>query len=364
MNDVEQTSRSLLKRAVETGASDVHLIPRRKDTLVRFRIDDVLSDITTMSKRFSEKLISHFKFLAGMDIGEKRRPQDGALDTQINGQFINLRLSTLPTPFNESLVLRLLPQDQTYSLSELSLFPETANQLLSLMTPLNGLILITGPTGSGKTTLLYSLLNEAVDRFNRQVVTFEDPIEKKSDRFVQMEVNEKAEITYAEGFKSILRHDPDVIMIGEIRDSETAKVAVRASLSGHLVLSTLHTKDSIGGVYRLLELGIPLSYLEQSLRAVIAQRLVALVCPFCGDDCRPECRRRRKRRRLGIYEMLSGRELARLILSLRETPEQPYHPKIKTIEDLIKRGVAYGFLSESSFARWIGSRNEPQKVGE
>ncbi|HEX6923665.1 MAG TPA: competence type IV pilus ATPase ComGA [Bacillales bacterium] len=364
MNDVEQKSQSLLKKALEINASDIHLIPRRKDALIRFRIDDVLTDVDTASKRFSEKLISHFKFLAGMDIGEKRRPQDGALDVQINGQFVNLRLSTLPTPFNESLVLRLLPQDQNYSLSELSLFPQTTHQLLSLMNPLNGLILITGPTGSGKTTLLYTLLNEAVERFNRQVVTFEDPIEKKSDRFVQMEVNEKADITYAQGFKSILRHDPDVIMIGEIRDSETARVAVRASLSGHLVLSTLHTKDSIGGVYRLLELGIPASYLEQTLRAVIAQRLVALVCPYCGDRCRPECRIRRKRRRLGIYEILADSQLERLFRSLRQTPDQPYQPKIKTIEDLIKRGIACGFLSESSYTRWVGGKAWPKKVEE
>ncbi|HET7579764.1 MAG TPA: competence type IV pilus ATPase ComGA [Bacillales bacterium] len=354
MNDVEAKSQSLLKEALGSGASDIHLIPRRNDALVRLRIDQELTDTDTLSNRFSEKLISHFKFLAGMDIGEKRRPQNGALDMKIRHQSINLRLSTLPTPFGESLVLRILPQEQSYSLSELSLFPQTTRQLLTLMNPLNGFILITGPTGSGKTTLLYTLLNEAVERFNRQVITFEDPIEKKSDQFVQMQVNEKADITYAQGFKSILRHDPDVIMIGEIRDAETAHLAVRAAMTGHLVLSTLHTSDSVGCVYRLLEFGIPLSYLEQTLTSVIAQRLVSLVCPYCGEVCRPECRMRRKTRRLGLFEILSGHPLENFLSSLRETPEQPIQPKIQTIEDLLKRGVASGYLSERNFAHRVG----------
>lgn len=358
LNEVEQKSKLLLAQAVAVNASDIHLVPRRNDTVIRFRVDGVLTEMDTTSKRFAEKLISHFKFLAGMDIGEKRRPQNGALDMRVDRHFVNLRLSTLPTPFNESLVLRVLPQEQSNSLSELSLFPQVNRQLLSLTNKSSGLILLTGPTGSGKTTLLYSLLNSAVEQNNRQVITFEDPIEKKNDVFVQMQVNEKADITYAEGFKSILRHDPDIIMVGEIRDQETAKIAVRAALTGHLVLSTVHTKDSIGCVYRLLELGIPPSHLEQTLTGIIAQRLVDLVCPYCGDSCSPQCRIHRKRRRLGIYEMLSGTSLSTLLASLIQSSDGVQAPSFQKMKDLIKRGIALGFLSERNYIRLVGDPHE------
>lgn len=358
LNEVESKSKFLLTRAAAVRASDIHFTPRRDDAVIRFRIDDVLTEVDTLSKRFAEKLVSHFKFLAGMDIGEKRRPQNGALDMKVDRHSLNLRLSTLPTPFNESLVLRLLPQEQSYTLSELSLFPQVNRQLFFLMNKEGGLILLTGPTGSGKTTLLYSLLNTAVEQYNRQVITFEDPIERKTDAFVQMQVNEKADITYAQGFKSILRHDPDIIMVGEIRDAETAKIAVRASLTGHLVLSTLHTKDSIGGVYRLLELGVPLPHLEQTLTGIIAQRLVDLVCPYCGDSCSPECRLYRKVRRLGIYEILTGSPLSTFLSSLQQSPDHPQIPSFKKIEDLIKRGMAFGFLSGKSYDRLVGDAYE------
>lgn len=349
MNDVEAKSQSLLSRAAAARASDIHLTPRQDDTLIRFRVDGRLRDVDTISKRFAEKLVSHFKFLSGMDIGEKRRPQNGAFDMNVDRHSLNLRLSTLPTPFNESLVVRLLSQEQSYTLSELSLFPEGYRQLVSLLDNAGGLILLTGPTGSGKTTLLYALLNAAVKQNNRHVVTLEDPIEKKNDAFVQMQLNEKADITYAQGFKSILRHDPDIIMVGEIRDTETAKIAVRAALTGHKVLSTVHTQDTIGCVYRLLELGIPLSHLKQTLTGIVAQRLVNLVCPFCGDACSPECLMYRRRRRLGIYEILSGLPLSTFLSSLQQSFEDPYIPPFKKLKDLVKKGIAFGFLSEKSY---------------
>lgn len=354
LNDVERKSQSLLMKASAVRASDIHLIPRRDDALIRFRIDGSLTDVDTTSKQFAEKLISHFKFLAGMDIGEKRRPQNGALDMRIHQQVLNLRLSTLPTPFSESLVLRLLPQEESHALADLSLFPQIHDQLLKLMDRENGLILLTGPTGSGKTTLLYALLNASVERLNRQVITIEDPIEKKHESFVQVEVNEKANITYAEGLKAILRHDPDMIMVGEIRDRETARMAVRASLTGHLVLSTVHTQDSLSSVYRLLELGIPASYLKETLIAVITQRLVDLVCPFCGNDCSPQCRERRDMRRLGLYELFTGQHLSSFMTSLLASTDHLYEPQFKKMEDLIKRGIAFGYLSEQSYDRWIG----------
>lgn len=355
MNEIEQKSKSLLEQAVKTGASDIHLVPRQNDALIRFRIDDMLTDNASMPKRFAEKLISHFKFLAGMDIGEKRRPQNGALNMRIEGHHINLRLSTLPTPFQESLSLRLLPQEQTFTLSQLSLFPEAFQHLLALIRKANGLVVLTGPTGSGKTTTLYALLYAAKEMYNRSIITLEDPIEKKSDSFIQMEVNERASVTYAAGFKSILRHDPDIIMIGEIRDVETARIAVRASLTGHLVLTTMHTKDSIGCIQRLIELGIPQTDLEQTLVGVVAQRLVELNCPRCGATCQPDCRLNRKTRRLGIYEILTGVPLNDVLAGNRNA-------SYKKLEDLIIKGIALGYLTKRNYERWIGDIREKTKM--
>jgi competence protein ComGA len=357
LNAVEQKSKSLLRKAITVGASDIHLVPRKKDALIRFRVDEVLTNMDSLSKRFAEKIISHFKFLAGMDIGEKRRPQNGALNLSTVGHEVNLRLSTLPTPFSESLAIRILPQEQTFTLSELSLFPEASQQLLALAKKANGLVVLTGPTGSGKTTTLYSLLYAAKQLYNRSIITLEDPIEKKSDSFIQMEVNEKADVTYATGFKSILRHDPDIIMIGEIRDIETAKIAIRAAFTGHLVLSTMHTKDSVGCIHRLTELAIPLSDLQQTLTGVVAQRLVELNCPYCGQTCQPKCRTMGARRRLGIYEILTGDCLGDIL-------EGKTNNAYKKIEDLIIKGIALGFISERNYERWVGDIREKQKVGK
>jgi competence protein ComGA len=181
------------------------------------------------------------------------------------------------------------------------------------------------------------------------VITIEDPVEVRKDRFVQMEVNEKAGITYGEGLRAILRHDPDVMMIGEIRDAETAQIAVRAAMTGHLVLSTLHTIDSFGCVYRLMEFGVPLPYMKQTLKAVVAQRLMSLLCPYCGPKCRPECRLRRKRRRLGVYEILAGATLNEWLDAVDDHDGHLRRPALKTIKDMVKRGVACGYLSEESF---------------
>ncbi|HET7628466.1 MAG TPA: competence type IV pilus ATPase ComGA [Bacillales bacterium] len=346
MNDVEVKSRNLFVNAAALGASDIHFHPRAKDTLVRLRLNAKLINVERVPNRFYEKWISHLKFLAGMDIGEKRKPQNASLDVRILDNFVNLRLSTLPTPYHESLVIRLLPQQQTLSLHELALFPRSYDKLISLLFPLEGLVLLTGPTGSGKTTLLYALLSELEQKYAPKVITIEDPVEVKNDNYIQMEVNEKAGLTYAEGLKAILRHDPDVIMIGEIRHEETAKIAVRAAMTGHLVLTTMHTTDSWGAVYRLLEFGIPLSFLQQSLNAVVAQRLVSLLCPFCGPNCHPSCFSRRKRTRLGVYEILSGHPLKQWVSSLTNGDQSPARPKITSLRDEIKKGVAYGFLAE------------------
>ncbi|MBM6617273.1 type II/IV secretion system protein [Bacillus sp. RD4P76] len=253
MSMVEEHAEKLVQDAYERRASDIHFIPRKDDGHIKLRIGNDLVEKEKVPKELFTKLINHFKFLASMDIGEKRRPQTGSLVLTVKEKLLNLRLSTLPTPHEESLVIRVLPQEESFPLSELSLFPNSTKTLLSFMMHSHGLIIFTGPTGSGKTTTMYSLLQASNQQLSRNVITLEDPIEKHSDELLQVQVNEKAGITYSTGLKAILRHDPDIILVGEIRDEETAQIAIKAAMTGHLVLSTMHTKDAKGAIYRLLE---------------------------------------------------------------------------------------------------------------
>ena len=284
-----------------------------------------------------------------MDIGERRRPQNGALTVVNNAITISLRLSTLPTSYQESLVIRILPENSYHPLSQLSLFPQTTKKLFSLLKHSHGLIIFTGPTGSGKTTTLYSLLHETKKVFNRNIISLEDPIEKKSKDVLQVQVNEKAGITYASGLKAILRHDPDIIMVGEIRDAETAKIAVRASLTGHLVLTTMHTRDSKGAIYRLLEFGVSLQEIEQTLIAIAAQRLVDLTCPYCEGKCTPLCKKLRHTRRAGVYELMSG---SALTSALKEARGEKTTYRYQKLRDVIKKGIALGYLYPDALERW------------
>ncbi|WP_456278300.1 competence type IV pilus ATPase ComGA [Bacillus sp. AK128] len=349
MSMVEHHAERIIHEAFNEGITDIHFVPRKDDCQIKYRFGNDLSIKENVSKSHATKLISHFKFLASMDIGEKRRPQNGSLMLSVYEKLINLRLSTLPTPYDESLVIRLLPQEDPFPISELSLFPKTTTILQSLMLNKHGLIIFTGPTGSGKTTTLYSLLHASNKATHRNVITLEDPIEKHTDHLLQVQVNEKAGITYSSGLKAILRHDPDIIMVGEIRDEETAQTAIRASLTGHLVLTTMHTKDAKSAIYRLKEFNISLQEIEQTLLAVAAQRLLDLKCPFCGEDCKSMCRKLRKSKRISVYELLYGQSLlsvmneAKGIDSVYSYPTFPY---------LINKGIALGYLPFNSMEGW------------
>jgi competence protein ComGA len=252
LNIVEEKSAALLDAAIRVKASDIHIVPVKDKAVIQFRIDQQLVNREHIPVELSVKIVQHFKFLAGMEIGEKRRPQSGSLYMPFSGdRAAHLRLSTLPTMYEESLVIRLLYQDTWIPINRLVMFKHSVKQLLSLIRKPHGLVIITGPTGSGKTTTLYSLLGEAQSSLNRKIVTIEDPVEKQTEGVLQVQINERAGMTYASGLKAVLRHDPDIIMVGEIRDTETAKAAIRASHTGHLVLSTLHTKNTVGAIYRL-----------------------------------------------------------------------------------------------------------------
>ncbi|BBN99086.1 competence type IV pilus ATPase ComGA [Sporolactobacillus terrae] len=343
-----EKSRDLLKRAHESGASDLHFTPREKDTLVELRINGYLYELSVLKPSSAEQIINHFKFCCGMDIGERRLPQSGGMRVVINHDLVYLRASILPTANEESLVIRLLPQQTELPIDDLTVFEEAKKALCSLLSYDSGLILISGPTGSGKTTTLYSILSTLQRRYRARVITIEDPIEKKNDAFVQMEVNEKAHFTYAEGFRALLRHDPDILMIGEIRDEETARIAIRAALSGHLVLSTVHASNAVTTLQRMAELGIARFDLKETLVAVIAERLVTIQCPNCGQVCNPECPHRHHPKRTGLFEILAGMPLHDYLSGRQSrTASLSY----KTIEDYLEEGIESGWIARDAARR-------------
>lgn len=272
---------AIIFKASSERASDVHIEPYEDKLKVRFRVDGVLYDVASEEKTFQAAIISRVKIMAGLNIAEKRLPQDGRIGLRIAGKDVDIRVSTVPTQFGERIVMRLL--DKTGSvldIQHLGVEKRTLDQMLKLLQKPNGIILVTGPTGSGKTTTLYACLTN-INKPDLNILTVEDPIEYQLDGIGQMQVNPKIDFTFASGLRAILRQDPDVVMVGEIRDTETAEIAIQASLTGHLVLSTLHTNDSAGAVSRLLDMGVEPFLVSSSLLAVLAQRLVRKLCPRC-----------------------------------------------------------------------------------
>jgi general secretion pathway protein E len=271
----------LIAEAVRAGASDIHLEPFEQALTVRMRIDGVLRETLSLNPRITPLLVSRVKVMARLDIAEKRVPQDGRIPLTLGGKSLDVRVSTLPSRAGERVVLRILDRDQAdLRLEDLGMGPDTLAAYRAALSEPNGIILVTGPTGSGKTTSLYAgltLLNDA----SRNILTVEDPVEYAIHGVGQTQVNPKVGMTFAAGLRAILRQDPDVVMVGEIRDTETASVAVQAALTGHLVLSTVHTNDAVGAVTRLRDMGIEPFLLASTLRLIVAQRLVRRLCTEC-----------------------------------------------------------------------------------
>ena len=271
----------ILRQAVQERASDVHVEPFEKTLKVRYRIDGVLHETPSTPRRLQSAIISRLKIMASLDIAERRKPQDGRIKTRIAGREIDIRVSTVPTLYGESVVLRLLDRSaMNYGMAQIGMLPGILHTMEQIITLPHGMILATGPTGSGKTTTLYSALRAAYST-EKKILTIEDPIEYQLDGVNQIQVHPQIGLTFASGLRSILRQDPDIIMVGEIRDAETAEIAVHSALTGHLVFSTLHTNDAAGAVTRLLEMGIDSYLVASSLEAVLAQRLVRTICTQC-----------------------------------------------------------------------------------
>jgi general secretion pathway protein E len=278
---------SLLFRAAKERASDIHIEPMERELTVRFRIDGVLHNIIKPPKRYQNAILSRVKVMAQLNIAEKRLPQDGRIKIKLAGRDIDIRVSTIPTVHGESVVMRLLDKSATLlDLGEIGMSAPILRQMDELIHRSHGIILVTGPTGSGKTTTLYGALSR-INTPEVKILTVEDPVEYQLKGINQMPINPKIGLTFASGLRSFLRQDPDIIMVGEIRDKETANIAIEASLTGHLVFSTVHTNDSAGAVTRLVEMGVEPFLVSSSLMAVLAQRLVRRVCVECREPHEP-----------------------------------------------------------------------------
>lgn len=337
---------ALLTEAIKDGASDVHIETFEHSLSVRVRVDGVLKEILSLPRTIATLLVSRIKVMSKLDIAEKRIPQDGRISLRIGGKEVDVRVSTLPSSNGERIVLRLLDKAAgKLELAQLGMTSQSHQQIATLLKKPHGILLVTGPTGSGKTTTLYASLSLLNDK-TRNILTVEDPIEYHLEGIGQTQVNTKVDMTFARGLRAMLRQDPDVVMVGEIRDKETAEIAVQASLTGHLVLSTLHTNSAIGALTRLQDMGIESFLMASSLVGVIAQRLIRLLCPECktpyspdADECKrlgianaqdtllyhangcKHCNFSGYKGRKGIYEVISIDEQVRRMIHLQQAEQ-------------------------------------------
>lgn len=276
--------KSIILDAIKLKTSDIHIEPYEHRVRVRFRVDGELKEVLTLDKGVHNGIVTRIKIIGGMDISERRIPQDGRVETSLDGRVVDMRISILPTVYGEKIVIRLLDRNSiVVSKEQLGFTKENLALFDKIIKVPEGIILLTGPTGSGKTTTLYAVLKE-LNSINKNIITLEDPVEYRLDGVNQVQVNKKAGMTFASGLRSILRQDPDVVMLGEIRDEETAEIAIRAAITGHVVLSTLHTNDTASTISRLVDMGIEQYMVSSAVVGIVAQRLIKKICPKCGYE--------------------------------------------------------------------------------
>jgi type IV pilus assembly protein PilB len=357
---------STLYKAHSAGASDIHIEPFERNTQVRIRVDGQIVDYLTLAVSLHNSIVARIKILSGLDIAEKRAPQDGHFRAKLEDIEINVRSSILPTIYGEKIVLRFMSQSAVLDNAKtFGMQQDDYEKMLDILKVPHGLIYVTGPTGSGKTTTLYMIMEMLAQRFVN-ISTIEDPVEKNLARINQTQINPLAGLTFESGLRSILRQDPDIILIGETRDSETAVISVRSALTGHLVLSSLHTNDSVSAIVRLLDMGIEEYLLANSLVGIVAQRLVKKICPFCYDEYKPSeaelrmldayaeklargngchnCNNTGFKGRIAVHEILSIDGVIRGMISKRATTEEitayvTENNKMKSLRDSLLKLV-------------------------
>lgn len=330
MDDASSLSEQLLQDAIQLHATDIHFHPHRQNILIFFRIFGERKFHKKLEIGTYQLLLTYFKFTSGMDIGEQKKPQNGTIVMTNESKQYWLRLSTLPVYDTESLAIRILPQKNDFSLKDLFLFPYQYEQLKKWLTKKAGIILFSGPTGSGKTTTMYTLLQTFIQKKSLQAITLENPVEQQLKHCLQVQINEKAGITYHSGLKAILHHDPDIILIGEILDEKTANFSFQTALTGHLVLSSIHAYNATGTIQRLYELGLTQTDLVDVLIAVVSLRLLPITINH------------KIVRRAAIAEILDGSKLLQHI-----TCKHP--PPFETFENLRKKAFAYGYISKQIY---------------
>ncbi|HWT23215.1 MAG TPA: ATPase, T2SS/T4P/T4SS family [Solirubrobacteraceae bacterium] len=382
---VIQLVQRVIQEAVERGASDIHFEPGEQEMRVRYRIDGVLQEAAIVPLSVVPAVISRVKILADLDIAERRIPQDGRISTQVGDKPIDLRVATLPAQFGEKIVMRILDSSKALiEMERLGMLPQALERFTKGFSQSHGAVLVTGPTGSGKSTSLYAALN-ALNTVEKNIITIEDPVEYQLEGLTQVQVNKKAGLTFAAGLRSMMRADPDVIMVGEIRDRETAQIAIEAALTGHLVLSTLHTNDAPGAITRLIEMGIEPFLVGSSVDCVVAQRLARLLCDECKQrvtlpaevlrangfnvgldlECyEPQgcarCGGTGYKGRIGLYEVMWVSETIRSLAVSREPAEVIAHAAVhegmmRLREDGLEK-VRRGLTSIAEIARVAGTR--------
>lgn len=337
MYEIETKSKEIITDAIRAGATDVHFIPVPDGCFIQYRIRGETNYQQKLNSHIAERLVSHFKYQSGMDIGERRKPQSTSMKVNIENTMYDLRISTLPTRMMESLAIRILPQEHFITLSQLPLFPNCQRKLEAIAQINQGLCLITGPTGSGKTTTLYALLEQILLKRNRTIITIEDPIERQITQTIQMEVNQKAGLTFDSGLRAALRHDPDVILVGEIRDKETALLAVRAALTGHLVIASLHSSNCYQAVLRMIDYGVSKLNLYEACQTIFSQRLVVKSCIHCHTS---SCSNDLQHKRTALYEWLDKKQLRKVIM-------MGENPTYSTLKCQAKKAWSLGYITSS-----------------
>lgn len=342
--DVEGFALQLIAQASVAGVSDIHVLPEgEKEFLIYFRIGGNMMLHKTIAQQDGERMISYFKYMANMNVGERRKPQSGSAHLENEQMHYALRFSTI-TNFRsqETMVIRLLNQAKPKLLLSSAFFPREVKEIERLAKYKSGLLLFSGPVGSGKTTTMYELIRESSTVQKQQVITVEDPVEIEEPSFLQCQVNEKAGITYSALLRSSLRHHPDVLIIGEIRDEETAKMAIRGALTGHLILASIHAKNAQGVLSRLEELGVSREQLHQSLLGIVYQKLIPRVCPFCKGDCHLSCTHfPLENKRAILYEVMSKQQM---LLAQEKNP--------RSFNALLRKAVLYGYISEENYQKF------------
>jgi len=344
----------ILMQATEDGASDIHIEPEKTDLKIRLRVDGVLREVPAPPKHLQSAIISRIKIMANLDIAERRRPQDGRFTIKIKGREIDVRVSSVPMVNGENVVLRLLDVSTAMvGLKSMGFAEKILAKYQKLITRPHGIVLVTGPTGSGKSTTLYASLSK-INSIEKNIITIEDPVEYKLEGIRQIQVNPKVDLTFANGLRSVLRQDPDVIMVGEMRDCETAEIAIQAALTGHLVFSTLHTNDAPSAVTRMVDMGVETFLVSSSVIGILAQRLVRMICSDCKEEYRPskeelediglsgqenivlyrgkgcdKCRNTGYRGRIGIFELMIPDDDIRALI-IRNAPSEEIRKKAVT----------------------------------